>query len=198
MGKIIEKILNKISKYDILINYIPGSVFVCCCKYFGIAELLFNNMIVDIPIIYFFGLLSELIGDLPIYILRKFKVINYANYDDFIKADKRYNKINIISRKVSMLKAIIGSHILLMIFIVVKKLNSKVILFIIIIIFIVLEIIRINKEIGFIKARIKENSKVCKKKKTSNKSKKENNNNSEIKKNKTKTKNISNIKNKAK
>ena len=154
MSKIIEKVLDKISKYDIIVNFIPGSVFVYCCKFFGQVDILYNNFLIDIPVIYFYGMLSELIGDALINFLKILKIVNYANYDDFLKADKRNSKVSLISRKVSMLKAMIGSHMIFITFITFKEFNFKRLMFILVGIAVVLEVIRINKEIGFIKKRI--------------------------------------------
>ena len=60
--KIMEKLLNKISKYDIFVNYIPGCAIVFILKKVFDINLLIDNVALDLCLIYFYGIISKYIG----------------------------------------------------------------------------------------------------------------------------------------
>ena len=91
-----DKLLERISSYDILNNLFPGSVL-----YFLLSEniqLQQNSILTEFFIIYFLGLLASRIGSLLIEPLcKKLNIIQMASYEDFIKAESRDKKIEILS-----------------------------------------------------------------------------------------------------
>lgn len=59
-----EKFLEKISSYNILNNFVPGAVFMYLSdEIFGI-DLLVENQILNIVLIYFVGMIASRIGSL--------------------------------------------------------------------------------------------------------------------------------------
>lgn len=86
-----DKLLERISSYDILNNLFPGSVL-----YFLLSEniqLQQNSILTEFFIIYFLGLLASRIGSLLIEPLcKKLNIIQMASYEDFIKAESRDKK----------------------------------------------------------------------------------------------------------
>lgn len=104
-----EDILKKISKYDILVYLAPGCLMVAIPKAFCDVNLLLDNLVIDCIIIYSYGIVCEIVGSAVFSLLDKMKIIDFVEYDDFIRINKDKNKIGIISRKVSIYKSIVGA-----------------------------------------------------------------------------------------
>ena len=106
-----DKLLERISSYDILNNLFPGSVL-----YFLLSEniqLQQNSILTEFFIIYFLGLLASRIGSLLIEPLcKKLNIIQMASYEDFIKAESRDKKIEILSSVNNMYRTFISVFIL--------------------------------------------------------------------------------------
>ena len=106
-----DKLLERISSYDILNNLFPGSVL-----YFLLSEniqLQQNSILTEFFIIYFLGLLASRIGSLLIEPLcKKLNIIQMASYEDFIKAESRDKKIEILSSVNNMYRTFISVFII--------------------------------------------------------------------------------------
>ncbi len=93
-----ENLLEKISSYSLLNNIIPGAVFWYLCQKVCNLTLSTDNIIENILIYYFLGLIVSCIGSLiiePVY--KKIKMITYAKYSDFLDAVKVDSKIETLS-----------------------------------------------------------------------------------------------------
>lgn len=106
-----DKLLERISSYDILNNLFPGSVL-----YYLLSEniqLQQNSILTEFFIIYFLGLLASRIGSLLIEPLcKKLNIIQMASYEDFIKAESRDKKIEILSSVNNMYRTFISVFII--------------------------------------------------------------------------------------
>ena len=88
MEEILKQIVEKISSYNIFNNLYPGIVFVYLLKFmFGINTLL-ENWFENLIVFYFVGMVLSRIGSIIIEpIMKKIKVIKYAPYSDYVKAN---------------------------------------------------------------------------------------------------------------
>ncbi|MGI6450936.1 MAG: hypothetical protein ACOX3R_11900 [Desulfitobacteriia bacterium] len=93
-----EKLLEKISSYNLLNNLLPGAVFCYLLKYFMEINLVTDELIGNLFFFYFCGMVISRIGSIvvePLY--KKIKIISYSEYNSFIKATQIDNKIDILS-----------------------------------------------------------------------------------------------------
>lgn len=111
-----ENFLEKISSYNILNNLIPGAVFLCLSdKIFGI-DFLVENQILNLALIYFVGMIASRIGSLCVEeILKRTKIVRYADYKDFVKAEKKDLKIRVLLETSNMYRTFAGAFVLMFI-----------------------------------------------------------------------------------
>lgn len=89
-----EKFLEKISKYHILVNLIPGLVFLYVVDLLGIYDINTDNLIQDFFVGYFVGMTLSRIGSVMIEpIFKRLKIVIYAPYQDYLQAASIDTKI---------------------------------------------------------------------------------------------------------
>ena len=89
-----EAFLSKVSEYNLFNYLLPGAVFVYLIDMFGDAHLLHENVLINIFMLYFVGMVMSRVASLVIEpILLKIKFIRYAPYKDYLKAIKVDEKI---------------------------------------------------------------------------------------------------------
>lgn len=92
-----EAFLSKVSEYNVFNYLLPGAVFVYLIDMFGDAHLLHENVLINIFILYFVGMVMSRVGSLVIEpALIKVKFIKYASYKNYLKAIKVDEKIPIL------------------------------------------------------------------------------------------------------
>jgi hypothetical protein len=109
-----DKILEKISSYNIFNYLFPGVVFcVVCDRYFSIP--LIQKTIVDgIFLYYFIGLVISRIGSVVIEpAMKKVGLLEFSEYSDFVKASKMDSKIEILSEANNMYRTILSMFVIL-------------------------------------------------------------------------------------
>lgn len=111
-----EKILDKLDSYKIL-NYIfPGIIFSYLFQRECGIILVQGNLIEDLFIYYFIGLIISRIGSLVVEpICKKVKWVVYEEYADYIIASQKDTKIDIISEKNNMFRTLFAGCIILLI-----------------------------------------------------------------------------------
>lgn len=93
-----EKIFEKIGSYNLLNNMLPGSVFVYLLKGFVGIDILQKDVVNNLFLFYFVGMVVSRIGSLIIEpICKKMKFVVYANYESFLEACKLDAKIDDLS-----------------------------------------------------------------------------------------------------
>lgn len=109
-----DKILEKLSSYNIFNYLFPGAVFcVSADRYFSIP-LLQESIINGLFLYYFVGLVISRFGSLAVEpLLKKINIINYSDYADFIKASKTDPKIETLSESNNMYRTLLSAVILL-------------------------------------------------------------------------------------
>ncbi len=93
-----EKVVEKLDSYNILNNLLPGVVMVFLLrKELGI-NLVDDNMVEILFISYFVGMIISRIGSLVVEpICRIVKLVDHVTYEDFIRASKGDDKIELLS-----------------------------------------------------------------------------------------------------
>ena len=116
-----DKALEKITKYDFLVNIVQGGAAVLVLNLVFKIETLTGNVIVDLIAIYFYGILSELIGNLFECILISAEIYEKIDYKKYSSLEGKDYRVRIISRKISMYKAIAGASILVIVLLFLNK-----------------------------------------------------------------------------
>jgi hypothetical protein len=119
----VDKILDKLSSYNIFNYLFPGAVFcVVADRYFTIP-LLQDSIIDGLFLYYFVGLVVSRFGSIAIEpLLKKFGIIQYSDYADFVEASKADPKIEILSESNNMYRSLLSAAILLSLIIVTNQL----------------------------------------------------------------------------
>lgn len=104
-----DKILEKISSYNIFNYLFPGVVFcVVCDRYFSIP-LIQETIVNGIFLYYFIGLVISRIGSVVIEpMMKKVGLLEFSEYSDFLKASKMDSKIEILSEANNMYRTILS------------------------------------------------------------------------------------------
>lgn len=104
-----EKILEKISSYNIFNYLFPGVVFcVVCDRYFSIP-LIQDTLINGIFLYYFIGLIISRFGSVVIEpAMKKVGLLEFSEYSDFVHASKKDEKIEILSEVNNMYRTILS------------------------------------------------------------------------------------------
>ena len=89
-----EKFIEKLSRYNILNNLIPGILFLCLLKMLGIYKITMSDWVVVVFVGYFAGMVLSRIGSIIIEpLFKKCKIVKYASYPEFLEAEKKDAKI---------------------------------------------------------------------------------------------------------
>lgn len=103
-----ESLVEKLNSYSILNNLLPGVVlgflFESCLS----VTIIQGNVIEDLFIYYFIGMLISRFGSVivePLY--KKISLVQFAEYDDYINASKKDKKIEILSETNNIYRSIL-------------------------------------------------------------------------------------------
>ncbi len=99
----IEDIIEKVGKYNILNYLLPGVVYVYLLSELCNINLIQENLLIGGFLYYFIGMLISRVGSLiiaPIYKL--IKVVTYKEYKEFIVASEKDPKLNTLSTENNM------------------------------------------------------------------------------------------------
>ena len=85
-----DKLIDKISSYNILNNLIPGCIFCYIFSYSSGVDILPDRTIELLLVYYFVGMVISRLGSLVVEPLSiKIGVVKYANHPDYITASKK-------------------------------------------------------------------------------------------------------------
>lgn len=110
-----EKVIDKISTYNLFNYLLPGVLFVVLAKSFLFIDLTQGDIVLDVFIYYFIGLVISRFGSLVIEkLLRRVKFIEFAEHKDFVIASKNDPKLEILSQENNMYRTFIAMFVLLL------------------------------------------------------------------------------------
>ncbi|MBP9648633.1 MAG: hypothetical protein KBD91_05160 [Paludibacteraceae bacterium] len=156
-----KEIIQKLSTYNIFNYLLPGIIFVAFLKLFTVHNLVFGDIIIDLFVCYFIGLVISRIGSLVIeYLLKKIRIIKFSDYKKYIQASKNDEKIELFSEINNMYRTFISLFLCLLLVIgydsirdifVINKTLESVILFVVLILLFTLSY---KKQTDYISKRI--------------------------------------------
>lgn len=116
MESAFEKIVEKVSSYNIFNFILPGAVFVYISKELLNKNFLTNSWIENIIVCYFIGMILSRIGSLIIEPILKKCRLKYAPYSDYIEASEEDSKIPMFLETNNMYRTFIATFISLIIY----------------------------------------------------------------------------------
>lgn len=159
-----EKIIEKISRYNVFNYLFPGALFMILApKFLGKnLSLFFNqNLIASLFLAYFIGMVISRIGSVVIeFILKKIKFIEFAEYKDFLEASKIDKKINTLSEENNIYRTLISLFLSLLFvygFVFLLKffnINMEALYVVIFVFCLILFLFSYRKQTNYIKRRI--------------------------------------------
>lgn len=110
-----EKVIDKISTYNLFNYLLPGVIFVVLAKSFLFVDLTQGDIVLDVFIYYFVGLVISRFGSLVIEtFLKAVKFLKFAKHEDFITASKNDPKLEVLSQENNMYRTFIAMFTLLL------------------------------------------------------------------------------------
>ena len=93
-----KELLSKLSSYNIFNYLLPGVVFVGIAPLVSGVSLVHENLLIGAFLYYFIGLVISRVGSLVIEpALKKFRVVRFVDYRDFVAASKQDEKLEVLS-----------------------------------------------------------------------------------------------------
>lgn len=93
-------IIDKLSQYNFLTNILPGTVLCLLLHYFVGYNLLLSDYYLAGILFYFAGIVNSRFGSLVVEpLLKRLKILVFAPYSDFVKAEKQDIKLTVISQE---------------------------------------------------------------------------------------------------
>jgi len=93
---------------------LPGVVFSVISKNWLAYNFIHENILLELFIIYFIGIVISRIGSIVIEpLLKKIKYIKFAPYEDYVKQEKKNLKIKILNEQNNMFRTLLTTMILL-------------------------------------------------------------------------------------
>lgn len=110
-----KEIIEKISSYNIFNYLFPGIIFSQLLNVITPYNIIGKDIFTDLFKFYFIGLVISRIGSIIIEpLLRKMKILKFADYSDFINASKTDSKIDLLSEVNNMYRTILSAIALLL------------------------------------------------------------------------------------
>lgn len=93
-----KDILDKISSYNLFNYLLPGVVFAYSVNNLTPYQILSGDVIVDVFIAYFIGLIVSRFGSLVVEpLLKKITFLEYVDYQSYVSASKKDPKLELLS-----------------------------------------------------------------------------------------------------
>ncbi len=95
-----KELLDKLSSYNLFNYLLPGTIFVAAAQRISTHTFKDENVVVQLFLYYFIGMVISRLGSLTIEpTLKKLKFVEFAEYKDFIRACKTDAKIEVLSEQ---------------------------------------------------------------------------------------------------
>ena len=115
MEKVIAKVSEKISEYQILNNLIPGALFCVMLPYVTSYKVLGENVWLNLVIVYFCGIVISRVGSLFVeWLFRKCRFVKFELYPRYIKASEKAPFIKTLSMENNMYRTFISLFLILL------------------------------------------------------------------------------------
>ena len=109
-----KDIIEKLSSYNVFNYLLPGTLFVGLGEKITDFPLIQKNLIVAVFLYYFIGLIISRIGSLIVEpVLKRIKLIQFADYEDYVEASKSDSKIELLSEQNNMYRGLCSLPLML-------------------------------------------------------------------------------------
>ena len=109
-----DKFIEKLSRYHLLTNLIPGILFLYLLDILGIYSIDLNEWLNALCMGYFAGMVISRVSSIVIEPwFRKWKIVKYAPYPDFLKAEKEDTKLSELLADNNMYRTFVAMLMLL-------------------------------------------------------------------------------------
>ena len=161
-----EKMLTAIPVYNLLTNLIPGTLLAILLKFFvegcDVFSITDNTWILAV-ILYFMGVINSRISSLmfePLF--KKFKIVKYASYDDYTKAEFKdtSGKLTLLSQANNEYRSYLSVFTLVIIFkllflsTIIKEFVTEYISWLVLFLGFLLFLFSYRKQVTYITSRI--------------------------------------------
>ncbi len=156
-----EKFVEKLSSYNILNNLLPGVVYCFLMKLICYVDFTSDNIIADIFVYYFLGMIISRVGSIlvePLY--KKVKIVSFADYTKYIKAEKEDSQVTILSETNNTYRTMIALCLIVLISILTVSVfdffnwNKKICIYIVLVLLVILFSVSYSKQTTYVKKRI--------------------------------------------
>lgn len=111
-----KELIDKISSYNLFNYFFPGVVFTVLLNELTVYNIILDNLLITFFMYYFIGLVISRVGSVAIApLLKKMKFIRFADYNDFVDASKKDEKIDLLSEVNNMYRTLLALIIVLFI-----------------------------------------------------------------------------------
>lgn len=115
-----ETLLDRLSSYNLLNNLLPGILFLVLIDVLEIVNIDESNLYMMLFGGYFAGMVISRIGSVVIEPWFKlWKIVRYAKYEDFLKAESKDTKIPMLLSESNMFRTFVAMFLLLLVLFVV-------------------------------------------------------------------------------
>ena len=156
-----KEIIEKISSYNLFNNLLPGVLFVYVISNITNFNLLVDNVLIAIFLYYFIGIVISRFGSLAIEpLLRKIKFVHFADYEYFLSASEKDNKIELLSGENNVYRTFISLFVFILLTLIYDKIAVRFCISIestiiaLIIVLLVLFLFSYRKQTNFIRNRV--------------------------------------------
>lgn len=109
-----DKFLEKLSRYHLLTNLIPGVLFLYLLEMLGIFSIDMSDWLKVLFVGYFAGMVMSRIGSVVIEPwFKKWKIVKYAPYPDYLKAEKEDGKIQELLADNNMYRTLVAMFLVM-------------------------------------------------------------------------------------
>jgi len=102
-----KELLDKLSSYNLFNYLLPGTLFAAAAEHISDHKVPQSNIVVELFVYYFIGLVISRIGSLVLEpAMKKTKFVKFAPYKDFVRACTHDSKIEILSEQNNMYRTL--------------------------------------------------------------------------------------------
>lgn len=157
-----ETFLDKLSRYHILNNLIPGITFLYIIDVIGIYGTAFDNAYGVFFIGYIAGMVLSRLGSVIIEPwFKSWRIVKYAPYPDFLKAEQKDSKINTLLEENNMYRTLVTMFIIVLLLygcslipVVNTFMHTKWATLVLLVLLLVLYALAYRKQTSYIKKRV--------------------------------------------
>lgn len=125
-GDDLKELLSKLSSYNLFNYLLPGIVFVVAANKFTRYSFIQQDIIIGLFLYYFIGLVISRFGSIVIEpILRGLSFLKFADYNDFVAASKKDEKIELLSEVNNTYRTLCSLLLLLLLLKGYEKIEDK-------------------------------------------------------------------------